>query len=215
MVKKITLVLSLSLLIITGFYYFVINPTIEVYSEGDLIKDDYILNSDVGIVYGKEMAENKLIVYSDYNCIACKDFHNMLTENGEITKLIESGFISITYKDLGTSKHNSKNAAKAALAAHDQGAYTSMQEILFSNEDWLKDSDESIFYHYAAQLNLDIDEFDKSFNSKKIVKELKNIKDEFDSLGAIGTPILIYNERIYNGAPKDIENFLTIINADN
>lgn len=215
MIKKITLVLSLSVIIIIGFYYFAITPNVEVYSEGDLIKDDYILNSEAGVINGKEEAENELIIYSDYNCIACKEFHNMLIENDEIAELIKNGFISITYKDLGTSKHNSENAARAALAANDQKAYASMQEILFTNEKWLEESDESIFYQYADKLNLNMDEFEKSFNSKETVKNLKTVKNEFDSLNAVGTPTLIYNDRIYNGAPNDFEKLLTMLNTGN
>ena len=107
--------------------------------------------------------------------------------------------------------HKEAPAAHAAtVAAHKQGKFWEMHDLIFANQ---KELTPEKYAEYAQQLGLDVNRFQKDYTSA----EVKNIVDrdskEAASLGVTGTPAFFINGRFLSGA-KPFEDFKKIIDEE-
>lgn len=109
------------------------------------------------------------------------------------------------------SIHAKAPAAHAASeAAHAQGKFWEMHDLIFANQRKL---DEGTFFGYANQLGLDEERFKTDYAAADIKKRVDGDAKEAASLGVTGTPGFFVNGRFLSGA-KPFEDFKKIIDEE-
>lgn len=140
-------------------------PEINVISKNDLIK-------------WSPDKKNVLIEYSDFQCPACKNFHDFLQEfessssaNFPITKKV-----TLIFRHFPLQIHSaSMDAAYAAEAAALQGRFWEMDDQLFGKQDiWsTSPNPRQNFINMASEIKLDIEKFKSDMDSKVVKNKVQ------------------------------------------
>lgn len=185
-----TIIISFILLYIV---YLLINkptqtyfPEINVISKNDLTK------------WSPEK-KNILVEYSDFQCPACKNFHDFLQE----FESSKSANFSITKKVTLVFRHFplyqihpiSMDAAYAAEAAALQGKFWEMDDQLFGQQEvWSTSTNpKKEFINMAKAVNLDIDKFKSDMDSKVVKEKVQTDLASGNSAGINSTPTFFLN----------------------
>jgi protein-disulfide isomerase len=140
---------------------------------------------------GPEDAQVVLVEFYDYGCPACGRFKPVLEEAA-------GAFASdavVYYKQFPLGTHaDSLPAAQAALAAHKQGKFREMHDLLFANP--YRHKREDLFEH-ARKIDLDLQRFESDFEAAEA--QARADKAEGEDAGVAGTPTLFINGRQYQG----------------
>ncbi len=150
---------------------------------------------------GPTDARVTMVEFYDYGCPACKQFKPLLEE---LTKAFPQD-VCLYYKQFPLAGHpDSDEAAAAALAAHAQGKFKEMHDLLFADQFKHKMDD---LRASAKSLGLDMGKFETDF--KAAVAKVEADRTEGGS-HVQGTPTLFINGRLYEGpaAPKYLQLFV-------
>ena len=137
---------------------------------------------------GKENAPVTIVEFSDFECPYCSETVPLLEEalkkNPDTVKLV--------FKNMPLNAHRyAELAARAALAAKEQGKFWEFHNELFSTPKLNAQTIDAI----AVKLKLDIARFKQDIVSPKIQQEiLQDLKDA-ETAGVTGTPALFINGR--------------------
>ncbi len=144
--------------------------------------------------------KNLLIEYSDFQCPACQNAHNVLktieasgSADFSITKKV-----TFVYRHFPLSQiHNKANvAAYAAEAAGKQDKFWEMTDLLFDNQQTWKESNnpqQEDFVNYAKELKLDVDRFKKDSDSTEVKNRVNQDLREAEQMGVNSTPTFFLN----------------------
>jgi protein-disulfide isomerase len=128
-----------------------------------------------------------IVMFSDFQCPACSAFHPMLKK----AMAAYPGKIRFVMRDYPLDRHeHAFRAAEAAGAANAQGKFFEYGDLLFTHQDAL--DDESL-KKYAAQLGLNLKQFEIDLNSEKTAAEVRKDLADGDSYGVGGTPTIYVN----------------------
>lgn len=146
---------------------------------------------------GAEDAPVVIVEFSDFECPFCARFHEQtLTVLKE--KFIETGVVKFVYRDLPLGFHaNAQKAAEAAQCAHDQGKFWEYHDIIFANQ---RSLDLNSLKKYAADIGLDVTQFDECLSSDKYADEVREDAAAAAANGISGTPGFIINGQTLSGA---------------
>jgi protein-disulfide isomerase len=148
-----------------------------------------------------------IVVFSDYQCPYCKKLDETLCA-------LQSQYgsdLRIVFRQLPLAMHaQARLAAKAALAAHAQGAYAPMHAWLFDNARNL--SPESIEAE-AANLGLDLTRFRADLASDWLENRIRADEDLAKHVHVTGTPGFFINGRKVSGATP-IETLTPMIDEE-
>lgn len=86
---------------------------------------------------------------------------------------------------------NAEPAARAALAAYEQGKFWEFHDKLFA----AKKLSMTVIQETATELNLDMERFKKDMNSSKIRAKLQKDLSDAEKAGVTGTPTVFINGR--------------------
>ncbi len=146
-----------------------------------------------------------LALFTDFECPYCKQIipvlEEVLAKNPQTVKL--------AFKNMPLKFHKmAEPAAKAALAAHEQGKFWPLHDRLFAES---KLSDDAI-KKIASAIGLDMARFEKDMASPSIQAKLQKDLIDAQSAGVTGTPTVFVNGR----APKQrtVEGFQAIIDDE-
>lgn len=139
---------------------------------------------------GKPTATVTLVEYGDYQCSHCgeafplvkkllKDFPNELV------------FVFRNFP-LQESHPEALGAAQAAEAAGIQNKFWEMHDLLFEQQSQLNKSN---FIYFAESLNLDIDQFEKDYNSENVMSQIESDIESGIRSGVNGTPTFFVNDK--------------------
>ena len=119
-------------------------------------------------VRGAENAVLKLVEFGDYQCPACKAYHEIVTELFQ--RHPSDVQLEFHHFPLVGIHPNALTAAVAAEAAREQGRFWEMHDLLFENQDtWAPSSNpEALFMSYAAGLGLNQDQFMRSMRDTEV-----------------------------------------------
>lgn len=165
-----------------------------------------ISSSDITI--GNKDSKVVLIEYSDFQCPACAYYY-------PIVKQVVDDFksqILFSYRFFPLSSHKYANqASQAAYAAHLQGKFWEMHDLLFDNQQKWSESNEpeKIFLSYAEQLKLDIEKYKKDYSEGSTRKFIENQSNEGIVAGVNSTPTFFLNNKRIQ--PKSYQEFKTLI----
>lgn len=168
---------------------------------------------DIGTtpVNGKKDAPIMVVEFMDFQCPFCGRFHPPMVEAAKAFP----GKVSYMIKNFPLPFHpNARPAAKAALAAGEQGKYFEMAELLVANQQSLS---EDKYKEFAKQLGLNEKKFWDDYKNKDAQWE-KTIKDDMalgGQVGVQGTPTYYINGK--KTMARDVESykkeFEAILNA--
>jgi protein-disulfide isomerase len=137
--------------------------------------------------YGPYPAKVRVLVFSDFQCPVCARIPAATHQIAEEFP----GDVRLEFHQLPLKMHrNAENAAVAALAAHRQGKFWEMHDLLFQNQRGL---DEASLPGYARQLGLDMKKFEKDYADPALRKRAQDERTLGESLGGDGTPAIFVN----------------------
>jgi protein-disulfide isomerase len=147
---------------------------------------------------GPSTAKVTIVQWSDFQCPFCSRVEPTITE---LMKDYGKD-LRVVWKNNPLPFHDkAMPAAKAALAAGEQGKFWEMHEKIFANQGAL---DEQTFEKYAGEIGLNVGKWKAAFASDKFEASIKADQALAEQLGARGTPSFFINGKPLRGAqPKD------------
>jgi predicted DsbA family dithiol-disulfide isomerase len=162
------------------------------------------LNIDVSQapVRGAPMASVSIVEFSDFECPHCGAAHPFLARTLDEF----SGKVNLVFKQFPLDSHkNAAPAARAAVAAQQQGKFWELADLLFEHQREL--SPERID-QLAKQAGVDVAKFETARDSPEVFQRVDKDKKEGIALGVQGTPSLFINGRAYKEGLQGLSKYL-------
>lgn len=142
-----------------------------------------------------------VVEFADFECPYCKRASNALDE---VMKTYGSKGVRLYYKNFPLSAHsNAELAARAATAAHLQGKFWPMHDLIFKNQSSLgPDKIDS----FARQIGLNFQKFKKDLESPKVKEMVATDRKEGEAAEITGTPAIFIDGRRYIGPPDSAQD---------
>ncbi len=135
-----------------------------------------------------------IMVWSDFECPHCK--HALPIVERVFEK--HSPRVRLVHKFYPLRQHtHAAAAARAAIAAQNQGRYWEMERTLFDHQEEQSESD---LDHYAEELKLDMKRFHEDMAAERTGKILERDHDDAEKAGLTGTPFILINGREFDTA---------------
>ncbi|PCC72610.1 Protein-disulfide isomerase [Nannocystis exedens] len=135
-----------------------------------------------------------VVEYSDFQCPFCAKVTDPLKD----AMSAYEGDVRLIFKHYPLPGHTAAPpAAQAAWAAHQQGKFWEMHDLLFENQ---KKLDDKSLEGYAQQLGLDVAKFNADRNSDAAKAAVDSDYASGGKAGATGTPYFLVNGRPYSGS---------------
>ncbi len=149
---------------------------------------------------GRPDAPVTVLMFSDFQCSACAATHPLLkqtmAEFGDKVRFVVKDF------PLEGTHGNAFRAAMAANAAAVQGKFFEFVELLYGNQSSL---DEASLKGFAAEVGLNIKQFEIDFTSEKAAAEIRQDIADGTRLGVRSTPSIFINGfRLHRLSPEGI-----------
>ena len=171
----------------------------------DYLKENFMqFANNPNIPYmGSDTPKVIIIEFFDYNCGYCKKSLDAVKE------LLRTEYdLKISFRDYPILAPSSRTAAKAALAAKNQGKYFSFHSALMSMQGNLN---EDKIFTIANNLEMDIEKLKIDMQKDEIEKIIEENESLARKLNIRGTPTFIINGQLYAGA-LDLKKLRQIIN---
>lgn len=153
---------------------------------------------------GNKDAKVTIVEFSDFQCPYCQRGAKIVDE---ILKIYPND-VKVTFKNYPLPFHSdAKPAAKAALAAKNQGKFWEYHDLLFANQDGLNKEN---FIKWAKELGLDADKFAKDMDDPAEAKKIETDMELGMQNGVQGTPAFFINGVMLSGA-QPVDAFKVII----
>jgi len=162
------------------------------------------LANDPSIPYmGSDKPKVIIIEFFDYNCGYCKKSMDAVTE------LLRTEYdLKISFRDYPILSPSSRVAAKAALAAKEQGKYFIFHSALMNMQGNLNNEN---IYSLARNLDIDVKKLKIDMQKTSIEQIIEKNEILAKKLNIRGTPTFIINGKLYAGA-LDLKKLRQIIN---
>lgn len=166
-------------------------------------------------IKGTETAKVKLVEYGDFQCPYCGQYYPIVQQ--VVDKYKDNQDFSFQFINLPLSQihQNATAAARAAEAADMQGKYWEMYDKLFANQStWGELSDaRPTFRNYAAELKLNMEQYDKDYASSKVNGRINADVAKFNKTGLEkSTPTFVLNGESVK--PTSVDEFSKLIDAE-
>ncbi len=162
-----------------------------------------VYNIDISKLHirGKKDAPVTIVEFTDFQCPFCARFH------GPVQEILKAYPDKVNYviKNFPLPFHpNAKPAAKAALAAGEQGKYFEMADAFLENQQMLNDEG---YKELAKKIGLNVKRFEKDLKEKDAQWEAV-IDEDMKVVGAVevrGTPTFLINGK--KTMARDVASF--------
>jgi protein-disulfide isomerase len=152
---------------------------------------DQLFNSDSPTI-GAENPEVILVEFMDYNCGYCR------RSLDDVTTLVETDDgLQVVFKEIPILGPSSITAARAALAAREQGLYFDLHNAFMSHSGTLTDE---VIYQIAEQVGADMDRLRADMESEAVASELASNMELARAIGVRGTPAFVVGDQVIPGA---------------
>jgi protein-disulfide isomerase len=207
-IKKYGIWSVVALIVIAVGFVFYKAATTTSTPTNDLIKAPAVETRDIQT--GPKDAKATLIEYSDFQCPTCALYYPLVKQLTDEYK----GRINFVYRifPLENVHPNAFASAQAAYAAHLQGKFWEMEDLLFTNQTkWAELADpKQTFVGYANQLKLDTAKFEADYDSDATKKEVSRQRDSATSSLVQGTPTFFLNGQLIDN-PQGYDAFKKLI----
>lgn len=160
------------------------------------------------IVYNDKVDTSvTLIEYADFQCPVCASFHPIMNQIKE--KYGDQITIQFRHFPLSEIHPNAVLAARASMAAYNQGKFWEYHDVLFENQTtWSASSNAQTFFEsYAEQLSLDMNRFRTDIASSETNSLVQADRAEAQRKGYSGTPTFELDGKKLDPSPTSIEDF--------
>ena len=141
---------------------------------------------------GPADAPVQILVWSDFQCPHCRVAMPVLDE----VQKKYAPRVRLVHKFYPLKMHtDAEPAARAAIAAQNQGHYWEMEHLLFSHQSEQTATD---LDHYAAEIKLDLKRFHADLQDGKTSHIIERDRDDADRVGLSGTPFILINGREFD-----------------
>lgn len=152
-----------------------------------------------GIAQGPPNAPYTLVLFSDYECPACRSFHHTLEK---LTARYPDSLRVITrHMPLSGIHRFARAAARAATCAHAQARFSAYERLLYDSQDSIGIVSWIEFARRAAVP--DVNAFDACLSDPDVERRLAVDERLATRLGFKGTPSFLVAGRAYEGAWPD------------
>jgi protein-disulfide isomerase len=135
-----------------------------------------------------------IVIFSDFQCPFCSRHEVSVAKVAEQYK----GLVRVVFKQFPLKFHKmARPASRASLAAHEQGQFWIMHDVLFANA---RDLHYANFVKWAGELDMDVDRFKKVIDDPQLDMKINQDIKEARSYGVQGTPTLFINGVMVVGA---------------
>jgi Na+/H+ antiporter NhaA len=146
-------------------------------------------------IRGDEDGRVTLVEYANFECQYCGRAEPMVREL--IADWDEDLRYVFRHLPLADVHPNAQLAAEATEAAHAQGRFWEMHDLLFANQDQL---DPVSLARWAGELSLDVERFEDDLRRRRHAPRVNADISSADSSGVSGTPSFFINGRRHHGA---------------
>lgn len=169
-----------------------------------------ITESDV--TRGNKKAKVVLIEYSDFQCPACAYYHSLVKQLTD--KYKDRMLFAYRFFPLRQIHKNAVSSSQAAYAAHLQGKFWEMHDLLFENQtDWSDSGNaKDIFESFAKELGLNEEKFKQDMDSSETVRIINSQYSVGAQAGVNSTPTFFLNGELIQN-PQSYEDFKKLIQA--
>lgn len=172
-------------------------PNLPVSAENIAVPTPTIHPQANGTFMGDPNAPVKVVEYSDFKCIHCRNFWED-QEQQLIEDYIATGKVYFEYVPLSFVRADSLNATLGAYCALEQDAFWTYHDYLFANYD--AEATEPMLIAIAEKAGLDTAAFKRCFNSGDYRQQATDNASEASALGVTGTPTFSVNGALANRA---------------
>jgi protein-disulfide isomerase len=152
---------------------------------------------------GPESAAVTIVEFADFECPFCGVMAPVL----ERARAERNEHVRIVYKFMPLGGHpHGEPAARAAIAAGNQGKFWEMHKKLFENQKRLEQSD---LEGYAKELGLDLARFRSDMNAPATTERIERDRKLADKLEVKGTPTIYINGREFQ-AGQDLNDWIAL-----
>ncbi len=156
---------------------------------------------------GSAKALVTIVIWSDFQCPYCNRVRATLKE----VERMYRGKVRFAYKHNPLGFHpRAMPAALASMAAHRQGKFWAMHDLLFENQKQLTDEN---FVVLARELGLKVSRFNKDLKDPDLRAKIQADQAQGQTLGARGTPAFFINGKFLSGA-QPTSKFEQVIDAE-
>ncbi|MEO0670738.1 MAG: DsbA family protein [Pseudomonadota bacterium] len=149
-----------------------------------------IFADPIDYVYGNPKGDIAVVEYFDYNCAWCKRALN------EVQQLVEQDKnVRVVMKEYPIFGEDSEFAARAALAAREQGKYWPLHVALMNQQRVTKDS----VITAAKEVGLDVNKLREDMKADKVTASLKATAETAGALEIQGTPGFLVDTKVNVG----------------
>lgn len=135
-----------------------------------------------------------MVEFYDYACGYC---HRLFPELNQI--VAQNSDVKILYRPLAFVSPHSEYAARAVLAANEQGKFSELHTALFTVQKALS---EKLVDELAEKAGIDVEQMKKDMNSEKVNAAFAGNNDLAEKIQVNGVPTLIMNgEMLQPAAP--------------
>jgi thiol-disulfide isomerase/thioredoxin len=142
---------------------------------------------------GAEKPTVTVVEWADFECPFCAVATPLLK------KLVEEhpDEVRLVFKHYPLSAHeHAENAARAAVAAHEQGKFWALSQAMFESQK--SGLDETSILKLARDAGLEMKGFETAFGSEATADSVARDRKQADELGLEGTPMIYINGRYFN-----------------
>jgi protein-disulfide isomerase len=152
---------------------------------------------------GPDSAPITVIEFADFECPFCAMEAPVLEKMWQT----HQSQVRFVYKFFPLQAHpHGESAARAGIAAMNQGKFWEMHDKLFANRDHLEQADVD---GYAKELGLDVAKLHTDMASQATTDRIDRDKKLGESVGVQGTPTIFINGRDYDPR-QDVEDWLAL-----
>jgi protein-disulfide isomerase len=155
-------------------------------------RSDEILNDPAAPVGGNPQGDVTLVEFFDYNCPYCRRVAPTMVELEEADPELR-----LVYKEFPILGPGSEFAARAALAARNQGKYVPFHNALMRATDQVT---EQTVIEIAREVGLDTERLDQDMRDPAIEEAIARNLQLANDLGITGTPSFVIGQEIVPGA---------------
>ncbi len=157
---------------------------------------------------GNPDASVAVVEYSDFQCPFCAEYAPILAqlrqEYGDRVQFVFR-FFPLANHEFGMI------SAQAAYAAHKQGKFWEMHDLLFDRQDeWTQSSDpRTLFDSYAQSIGLDLEQFHKDIDAQATIDFITSQRAQGEQAGVSHTPWFVVDGS--SVLPRSIDEFRRLI----
>ncbi|MCL2179479.1 MAG: thioredoxin domain-containing protein [Proteobacteria bacterium] len=165
----------------------------EVAKPKPVVKDN-IPTPENAPTKGPKNAPVTINIWSDFECPFCSKVNPTL----HALEKKYAAQVKFVFRHLPLEFHkNAPKAAEASMAAHAQGKFWEMHDLLFANQ---KALDEASLLSYAQKLKLNVKKFQEALTKNTYAEYVKNDVETAGKFSIRGTPTFIINGQEISGA---------------